>query len=239
MNLWTAFLLGLVGSLHCVGMCGPLMLAVPAAGSSRRTFFAGTMAYHAGRLATYMVLGALFGLLGRSAAVAGFQRWTSIVLGALLLGGLLVSRRVALSAPVVRLVGRLKNAMSAVLRRRSRVSLAMLGALNGLLPCGLVYVAAAGAASTADVLDGAAYLALFGLGTVPALFAVRYSARLVGPAFRLRLQRLIPASVLVLAVLLVVRGLGLGIPYLSPNLGGAAGEEKCCPVPRTAIPELP
>lgn len=77
MELWTAFLLGLVGSAHCAGMCGPLALALPATGNTRGTFLAGRLLYNAGRLVTYAALGAAFGLLGQTFALAGFQRWIS------------------------------------------------------------------------------------------------------------------------------------------------------------------
>src|SRR6266404_6317241 len=141
MHAWTAFILGLVGSLHCAAMCGPLALALPATGNSRSGFFAGRAVYNLGRLLTYCSLGLIFGLVGKTLVLAGIQRWVSIGLGLALLVGLSTSKRLALSPAVIALVSRLKSSMSAVLRRRSLLSLSVLGILNGLLPCGLVYVA--------------------------------------------------------------------------------------------------
>jgi len=225
-EIWTAFLLGLVGSLHCAGMCGPLALAMPSTGATPAGFVLGRCVTHLGRLATYAALGVVFGLAGQTLLLAGVQRWISIALGAALLGGLLASRRLALAAPVTRLVGRLQRTMSRLLRTRSLGASAVLGALNGLLPCGLVYVACAGATATGDLLRGVEYMVAFGLGTVPMMLAIGLSGKLVRPALRLKLNRLVPVSVGLVAVLLILRGLSLGIPYVSPDLSSSDG--GCC-----------
>jgi sulfite exporter TauE/SafE len=225
MELWSALLLGLAGSLHCAGMCGPLALALPSSSGGSLRFFLGRCAYNLGRIATYCAMGIVFGLIGRSLWLAGVQRWVSITLGVLLLGGLFFSRKLALWRPVTVLVERLKSLMGGLLRQRSFVALLALGLLNGLLPCGLVYVAAATAAATTDsALHGATYMAAFGTGTIPMMLGISLSGRLVPVALRLQLRRAIPASVFLVATLLILRGLALGIPYLSPDL--AAG--PCC-----------
>src|SRR5664280_929438 len=163
-DLWTAFLLGLVGSLHCAGMCGPLALALPAAGNTTPGYVLGRVAYNAGRIITYCVLGIVFGLAGWTFLLAGLQRWVSIALGVALLLGLFASRRLARWNPVTSVVNQLKSGMSVLLRRRSFTALAVLGLLNGLLPCGLVYVACEAAAATGGILSGASYMAAFGVG---------------------------------------------------------------------------
>ena len=119
MDLWPAFIIGLVGSLHCAGMCGPLALALPSAGSSASAYLTGRLAYNLGRMLTYCALGIIFGLFGKALVLAGVQRWVSIGLGIVLLAGLFTSRRLALWRPVTALVNRLKGGMSAMLRRRS------------------------------------------------------------------------------------------------------------------------
>ncbi len=225
MILWTALLLGLVGSLHCAGMCGPLALALPT-GSSAPGFVAGRLAYNLGRIATYCLLGLIFGLVGRTLLLAGVQRWVSIGLGIALLIGLFSSRRLALWRPVIAIIERLKYGMSGLLRRRSFASLAMLGLLNGFLPCGLVYVACAGAIATGGLVAGAQYMAAFGLGTVPMMFGISLSGRLLPLSLRLQLRKTIPASVFLLATLLILRGMSLGIPYVSPNL--TSPTPSCC-----------
>jgi sulfite exporter TauE/SafE len=148
----------------------------------------------------------------------------SIALGVALLACLLASRKLALWQPMTGLVQQLKTKMGLLLRRRSFATLVLLGLLNGLLPCGLVYVAGAGATATGGVLSSLAYMATFGAGTVPMMLAISLSGKLVPFSIRLKLARLIPVSVFLLAMLLILRGLSLGIPYLSPDL--AAG--SCC-----------
>jgi sulfite exporter TauE/SafE len=224
MFLITAFILGLAGSLHCAGMCGPLALAITAANPGR--FLIGRVVYNSGRILTYCAMGVVFGLLGKSFFVAGVQRWASIGLGAALFVGLFASRKLAFSRPVTSLVEWLKSNMSILLRQRSLTSLLVLGLLNGLLPCGLVYVACAGAAGTGGVISGLAYMAIFGAATVPMLVAISFSGRLVPLSLRLKLRKAIPVSVFLLAAILVLRGMSLGIPYLSPDL--AASSPSCC-----------
>ena len=220
----TAFILGLVGSLHCAGMCGPLALALPAAGG-RLSFLSGRLAYNLGRIITYCFLGVVFGLVGRTLVLAGVQRWVSISLGLLLLVGLFSSRKLALWRPVIGLVERLKFRMANLLRQRSFVSRLILGVFNGFLPCGLVYVACAGAVATGSLGSAVEYMAGFGLGTVPMMLGIGLSGRLVPIGLRLQLRKAIPVSVFLLASLLILRGLGLGIPYLSPDL---ANGSSCC-----------
>jgi uncharacterized protein len=226
MDYWTALVLGLAGSLHCAGMCGPLALALPTPATGAISFFAGRTAYNFGRIATYALLGVLFGTLGKTLFLAGLQRWSSIALGLALLAGFFSSNRLAAAKPISALVSRLRTGMSQFLRQRSFVSLAALGMLNGLLPCGLVYVAAAGATATGSLCGGALYMLVFGLGTLPLMMAISLSGNLISRSFRIKLSRVMPASVLLLATLLIFRGLGLGIPYLSPNLAA----DSCCHV---------
>jgi sulfite exporter TauE/SafE len=225
METLTAFLLGVAGSMHCAGMCGPLALALPRTGDGVPGLVLGRLGYNFGRIATYCALGLVFGLAGKTLLLAGVQRWVSIVLGVALLAGLLTSRRLALWRPVTALVERLKSCFSALLRRRSFAALVMLGLLNGLLPCGLVYVACAGATATGSILAGAQYMAAFGAGTVPMMLAISTSGKLVPIAWRLQLRKAIPVSVFLLATLLILRGLSLGIPYVSPDL---LGPNNCC-----------
>lgn len=226
MEYATAFILGLVGSLHCAGMCGPLALALPHAGGRPASYFAGRVAYNLGRIVTYCLLGLVFGLLGKTLLIAGVQRWLSIALGVALLVGLFASRKLALWRPINSLVEQLKLRMSALLRRRSFDALLVLGLLNGLLPCGLVYVACAGATATGDLFQGALYMLAFGAGTTPMMLAISLSGKLVPFSLRLKLLKAVPVAVFLLASLLILRGMELGIPYVSPVLSGDA--PSCC-----------
>ena len=227
MDYWTAFVLGLAGSLHCAAMCGPLALALPTAGRNGFSLVAGRCAYSIGRIATYCVLGLVFGLAGRTLALAGIQRWVSIALGLTLLAGLFASRRLALWRPVTGLVEQLKRVMAGLLRQRSLAALALLGVLNGLLPCGLVYVACAGATANGGIASGAGYMAAFGLGTAPLMLAISFSGRLLPLRVRLRLRAAIPVSVFLLGLLLILRGMSLGIPYVSPDIAHGKAADCC------------
>jgi uncharacterized protein len=227
MGLWTAWMLGLVGSLHCAGMCGPLALALPVTPAGGAAYVVGRVVYNLGRVLTYGMMGLVFGLLGKTVAVAGLQQWVSLGLGLVLLSGLVLGPRVALTGAVSKWVGGLKRRMGAQLRTRTLRALAVLGLLNGLLPCGLVYVACAAAATRGEVLAGVSYMVVFGLGTVPMMLGISLSGRLVQAGLRRVLSRAVPVTMALVAVLLVVRGLGLGIPYLSPDLSGA-GRGACC-----------
>jgi len=228
MQIWTAFLLGFAGSAHCAGMCGPLALALPAGGDGRSTFIAGRVLYNTGRILTYTLMGTLFGLLGQGFAIAGLQRWVSLTLGALVLLGLFVSPRFTRAIPVIRAVSWLKSALGKLLQRRALSSLFGIGLLNGLLPCGLVYVACAGAAAVGNLLHGVEYMFVFGLGTLPMMLAIALAGQKLQLVLRFKLERLIPISLAIVGALLLLRGLALDIPYLSPKLADQPGTASRC-----------
>ncbi len=228
MALYTAFILGLAGSLKGDGMCGPLALALPVAGNTPVLFVAARLAYNVGRMGTYCRLGALFGLLGGTFAVAGLQRWLSLVAGAAILVGLVLSSKYALVLPAVNTVGWLKSAFGRLLRQRTLSSLLLLGGLNGLLPCGLVYVACAGATASGSLQSGTEYMLVFGLGTVPMMLAIGLFGQRLQFWLRFRLEKLVPVCLTIVAVLLILRGLSLGIPYVSPDLTAQPGETCHC-----------
>jgi sulfite exporter TauE/SafE len=216
MILWTAFLLGLVGSLHCAGMCGPMAMAVPVLGQSRGAITASRLIYNFGRIVTYVLLGIVFGLIGQTFALAGFQRWVSLIAGVLILIGLFATGQSASGLPVTRMVGRLKRVFGLLLRKRSVGSLFGLGLLNGLLPCGLVYVAAAAAMATGSLIGGTGYMAAFGIGTVPMMFGFGLVGMKLQQLLRFQFQKLVPVSLAIVGGLLLLRGMALGIPYVSP-----------------------
>ena len=228
MQLWTAFLLGFVGSAHCAGMCGPLALALPHWGRGQGSFVLGRLLYNFGRIVTYAVMGGMFGLLGQGVALAGLQRWVSLGLGALILIGVFVSPRFANRVPVSRGVNWLKAALGNLLQRRAVPAMFGIGLLNGLLPCGLVYVAGAAATATGDVLSGMRYMIAFGLGTVPMLLAIALLGTKLQFALRFKVQRLIPASLILVGMLLLLRGMALGIPYVSPELPAQPNGDITC-----------
>ncbi|HZS03527.1 MAG TPA: sulfite exporter TauE/SafE family protein [Blastocatellia bacterium] len=222
MGLWAALALGLFGSLHCVGMCGPLALALPRAGNARGHFHAGRVLYNLGRVTTYALLGAAFGLAGSAARLAGVQQALSIGTGVVILLWLVLpkqlTRRVAASRAAAGGIANLKSWFSPLMRSHRFAAQFGMGALNGLLPCGFVYVGLAGALAQSSVTASAAFMALFGLGTLPAMLAVSLAPGFFSPDSRASIRRLLPLGTGLVAVLLIVRGLSLGIPYLSPEL---------------------
>ncbi len=234
MVIWvSALTLGLAGSLHCLGMCGPIALALPRpATGTRLGFWTGRLLYNLGRATTYAALGALFGGIGRSIYMAGWQQGLSIACGAAILlylaGRYLGMGRFHADAVLMKGIAPVQRALARRLGGGSSRGLFGIGLLNGLLPCGLVYVALAGAAATGDARHGALYMALFGIGTAPLMFA----AGIAGPAlyarWRGRFQWVIPAGLAALAVLFILRGLNLGIPYISPRFAADPGDPPAC-----------
>ncbi|MGA2749083.1 MAG: sulfite exporter TauE/SafE family protein [Tepidisphaeraceae bacterium] len=223
MDYYSAFILGLAGSLHCALMCGPLALAVPVAGRAAvsRSIF------NAGRLATYALLGAVFGFVGRTLVFAGLQRALSIGAGAAVLMGLAASSHFALNWRVTSAMTRFKSAFGRLLKQRSLGAMFLLGGLNGFLPCGLVYVGAAIAAASGGVLSGAGVMLAFGLGTLPMLMGIGMAGIIPAMGAGLKWRRVISCCGALAGVLLIMRGLSLGIPYLSPHLS-AGGDPICC-----------
>jgi sulfite exporter TauE/SafE len=217
MELWTAFFLGLVGSLHCAGMCGPIALAVPPNLSSTWQFVLGRLAYNFGRITTYCLMGAVFGLIGKSLVVIGWQRWISLIAGTLILAALLINLRISLSASASKPIGFLKLWLGKFLRGSSLTTTFCLGALNGFLPCGLVYAACASAGATGAPAHGVEFMAVFGMGTIPMMLGIGLAGKKLQLSLRFKLQKLIPATLVVVSLLLIFRGLALGIPYLSPD----------------------
>lgn len=225
--LWAGFLFGLLGSFHCVGMCGAIALALPGAGGGHGRYVAGRVLYNLGRVTTYATLGAAAGLLGQSLRLAGWQQSLSLLSGGLILLLVIVPERylgrAAAALGLARVLGTVKSQLAFFYQRPSLGALYTTGLLNGLLPCGLVYLALAGALSAPGVAGAAGYMALFGLGTLPLMLGLSLTGKLVPGAWRGRLRRAVPVLATVLAGLFIVRGLGLGIPYLSPQLSSAVG----------------
>ena len=220
--LWSAFLIGLFGSFHCIGMCGPIALALPIQNNNRLNLIVGRLLYNIGRAITYAAIGLVFGLVGQSLSLAGLQQSVSIIAGVLILLMVLlpskISQKIYLLKPAYGFSNFLKRKFGTLLRKKSVASTFLIGLLNGFLPCGLVYIAVAGAIATGSFLDGAAYMFVFGIGTLPIMLTVSLAGNFIGLNVRKRINKLIPAFMIVLAFLFILRGMNLGIPYISPQL---------------------
>lgn len=223
--------LGVISSFHCVGMCGPIAFALPVQQLSRWRSMLAMFSYHMGRIMTYAALGAIFGILGRQVYLAGFQRWFSIILGI----GLLVmmwqntgSKGKIQFGLFNRLQLKVQHWIGLLLKDQRPLSFLLLGMANGLLPCGMVYLAIAGAVSAAHVLDSIAFMAAFGLGTFPAMMALSVFGIVASIGVRNRIRQLTPLVIGIMGLLLILRGLNLGIPYISPVLESARGTAVSC-----------
>jgi sulfite exporter TauE/SafE len=221
-EIWTAFAIGLLGSLHCIGMCGPIALALPQAAQSRTALVVSRLLYNIGRVITYVILGALCGFFGGIISSAGFQQGLSISMGLVIALGVLIPSCFTNHILSSGLTGRFLQAPMGLWRKlfasKGHASLFTIGLLNGLLPCGFVYIGLAAAASTGTVSHAALYMALFGLGTVPVMLVTSLVGKMISVNVRRRFLKLLPVGALVLAALLILRGLSLGIPYISPIL---------------------
>lgn len=228
--LWTAFTLGLLGSLHCVGMCGPIALSLPAKGSLWR-ILPGRLLYQGGRIMGYGLLGGIAGVLGLGAALAGVQQGLSIGLGVLLLIGVLLAANwesKLLRIPLLdHFMKRLYARMRKLLQDAGLPQMFHLGILNGFLPCGFVYLALAGALSMETYTESVSYMALFGVGTLPLMLGMSLAGGMLGPYLRRSWRPFLRVVSFVFAVYLIVRGLDLGIPYLSPELVMEGAQNSC------------
>jgi len=216
-----ALILGAVSSLHCIGMCGPLAMALPLKDQQRSRFY-GAMLYNLGRITTYASFGLVFGLIGRSFAWFGWQQKISIMLGVIILVSLILPRLLNKQNIVAkwntRVMTTLRGKLGRLLFNGNPGSLYAIGLLNGLLPCSMVYLALAGSIATGDAISGAVFMALFGAGTFPAMWMVSVFGGMMKQSVRSSARKLYPAMMMIMAVLLILRGLNLGIPYLSPKL---------------------
>jgi len=215
---------GIIGSLHCVGMCAPIALAVPSRTLPQR------ITYQIGRLLTYTLLGSLAGLVGYGLVAAGFQQKIALFTGGLLIVYAILPflfGKQSLSSEWV-LFKYLKPYFSRFFSQRSLTASLMIGILNGFLPCGLVYTALLSAATMASFPESALYMAVFGLGTVPMLGAIVFFKHRFTLFLKPQIRYILPTATFILGVLMILRGLNLGIPYISPKLEIETQTMSCC-----------
>ena len=216
-SIWGGFLIGFLGSFHCVGMCGPIALALPIGNSSNLQLIISRILYNVGRITTYAFFGAVFGFFGKGIAFAGLQRYASIALGVIILIYFLIPGKFkgmfSSTKPYIFVDNLVKKSFRKLTQSGSPHSLYLFGIINGFLPCGFVYVALAGAITTGDFISGAIFMAMFGLGTAPIMFATSLVGKFVSGGL---MNKLIPVVAIILAIIFILRGLSLGIPFLSP-----------------------
>ncbi|GGE17528.1 MULTISPECIES: sulfite exporter TauE/SafE family protein [Sphingobacterium] len=217
---YLAFFMGLLGSIHCAVMCGPLLLAVQAGQSiSWKTTF-NKLLYQLGRILTYGFLGLLLGLLGNAATIQGWQQGFSLVTGIILFSiglfymfgkssGKLVALQTKAIQPFARFMGQW-------LYRPGGSFVA--GILNGILPCGMVYMALASAVNANSLSNSFLFMLLFGLGTLPLLLVFSFAGNFPKRIFKKGFSTVLPILFLIMGAWFILRGANLDIPYLSPLL---------------------
>ncbi len=227
--LWTAFLMGLVGSLHCAGMCGPLTLLLPSGKSTSSRFIAGRLLYNLGRIATYALLGLLVGLVGQQSTLFVSREIISVTVGVLILVFVLLPDKWLSEINVYQIIARTTGKLKAGFKRNFETNYytgqLVFGFFNGLLPCGLVYAALAGSFIQLDTLKGGAYMALFGLGTLPMMLSISLGSGWLKRHFSGQIRKLIPLTYAFLAIWLIYRGLQAPTPHLH---GSDSGEMVEC-----------
>ncbi|MBU6159042.1 MAG: sulfite exporter TauE/SafE family protein [Bacteroidetes bacterium] len=221
--------MGFAGSFHCVGMCGPLALSLPVQHLTGSARYAGLILYNLGRVVTYSLFGLLIGLFGKSLPLAGMQQWLSITAGLLILFYLAmdqfgVRKTQSILSP---LFDRVRKQIGKLYQKKSFANLFAIGVLNGFLPCGFVYLAMAGSIAAEGVYESVLFMAGFGMGTLPAMLSVNVLGNLFGISFRSGIKRIYPYVMGLVALLLIVRGMSLDIPYLSPKIEKQKVHECC------------
>lgn len=213
--IWTGFLIGILGSFHCVGMCGPIVMALP---EQKNNFIQSRILYNIGRTVSYTLLGLLVGLFGQGLQFAGWQQGLSIATGIFIILSIFINRGHINIPSIAKAVSFLKRNLGSALKANRKARFLIIGTLNGLLPCGFVYLALAGAINAQIYWQSGLYMALFGLGTIPLMMVFSVSGNALPVSWRIKLNKVAPYMAGCLAILFILRGLNLGIPYVSPKL---------------------
>lgn len=224
-ELITALTTGCLGSLHCIGMCGPICLSLPFNHADPWKKFISIFLYNTGRILTYSLLGLLIGIFGKGFELIGLQQVISIVSGVLIIAYILFFPGLKLKFLPQGMLSSLKMKIHQLFQQKRWASMFFLGTLNGILPCGLVYVAIMGALATGEPISGAEFMMFFGIGTLPAMFSLPYASSYISKLASLK--KLIPVAMTIVGLLLILRGMNLGIPYVSPEFQGHL-KSSCC-----------
>lgn len=217
----TAFLLGLLGSFHCIGMCGPIAFLLPLNRENKWIQFGQIFMYHTARILTYALLGLIFGSIGKSLNLFGLQQQISMGIGLLMIIAVIIPHKFwstyGASGPGYKLFFKVKSSLGSQLKKRTPATYLAMGFLNGILPCGLVYMAAFAAIATGEVLKGGLYMVAFGGGTIPLMTSAVYLGNFLSHKIKTRIRKVIPVFIVLIGFLFILRGMGMGIPYLSPK----------------------
>ncbi len=217
----SALALGFASGFHCIGMCGPIALSLGLTKKQATNYYLQNLTYQFGRIATYAFLGALLGIIGEGFQLAGFQKYLTIIAGLTLIIMALFSfggKDFASKIPFLStFLLKVKMNLGKLLQKADYRSRFSTGVLNGFLPCGMVYMALTASLAAGGIWESAAFMGLFGLGTLPFMFFVVLVGNLMTNTFRAKVLQFVPVMMLVLGGLFIVRGLEMGIPLISPK----------------------
>jgi len=223
-----AFIMGLAGSLHCIGMCGPLALSLPVSHNNNLSRVSGGLIYNSGRILSYTSMGLIFGSLGNLIIATKWQSSLSIGLGIIILLYLLFPKKYfhfSTATTLGKAFMLLRQQLGKLFQSKKFSSLLFIGMLNGFLPCGLVYLALTSSIISASPTNGGMFMLFFGLGTFPMMFATVLMGNYLNLSLRQKIHKAVPALLFLMAVLLILRGMNLGIPFISPELGAGHHHE--------------
>ncbi|MDR1876040.1 MAG: sulfite exporter TauE/SafE family protein [Flavobacteriaceae bacterium] len=235
--LYTALSLGLLSGFHCVGMCGPIAFSLGLDANNKFKFYTQNTLYQLGRISTYALLGGILGIIGKSFDIAGYQKYISVFAGILLILIVLLPGKTTEIGnnfrPVNKFMVKIKIFLGKFLQKKDNTSRYLTGILNGFLPCGAVYIALTSSIAAGGVPQGMIFMAVFGMGTFPFMFMTVLAGKFIGVTVRTKILKVFPYLVVVLGILFILRGMGLGIPMISPSDNALKLEQRknsknCC-----------
>lgn len=213
---FNGLILGLGASLHCLGMCGPLVMAVPMKSNNVYDRAWGIAQYHIGKTTTYALLGLLIGIVGISLKTFQWMQILSVVSGILIiLFAWAKFVRIPFGKSALQKFTQFSGiTINKLFKSNLPFKPLFFGSINGLLPCGLVYIALINSILAGSPFQSMLAMVFFGLGTVPILTF----ARVISQRLKWKTNRWTPVLVTFVGVMIVLRGLNLGIPYISPKI---------------------
>lgn len=236
--MWAALGFGFLTGFHCIGMCGPIAVSLPLKSNTWFSRVSSAVIYNLGRTVTYSAMGLIFGFVGQGFRMAGMQQWLAIVIGSVMILSVffpLLFNSIAARSPLFSLVNKIKASLGLLFGKKTYSSLFFIGLLNGLLPCGPVYVAIGLSLAAGSALNGMFYMALFGLGTIPIMLGLNLLGNFVSAPMRKYMRKVVPVFIVLMGIWFVMKGLGLGVHFVSPpdhkleiNTEQTSAGHACC-----------
>lgn len=206
--IWTGFLIGLLGSWHCIGMCGPIALMIP--GSKGKNRITAISLYHGGKILAYLSLGSVFGMVPAFIDSFKVQATITISVGILMillaLIPMLLNKMERSGFKIFSSYFNLKNKLAQALNKDKVEYSFYIGFLNGFVPCGMVYMAALGAMSQPNFIDSTLFMLFFGLGTLPLMSVFLFTAGYFKSAFQKHAPKLRMAAFLIVGLFMIWKG---------------------------------